>query len=96
MPRHPPHHRHPAQPDCAPSTPQRPATLLTRQPRKQNPLNTVQSGLPLERHQCGAKTRAGTPCNRWPPPGATRCRLHGGATPRSKAAAARRIAQAEA
>lgn len=59
-------------------------------------MNTVQSGLPLERHQCGAKTRAGTPCKRWPPPGATRCRLHGGATPRSKAAAARRVAQAEA
>lgn len=31
---------------------------------------------------CGAKTRAGTPCRRFPLAGRTRCRLHGGATPR--------------
>lgn len=29
---------------------------------------------------CGAKTRAGTPCQRSPAEGRTRCRLHGGAT----------------
>ena len=30
--------------------------------------------------QCGAKTRAGTPCNRSPLAGKRRCRLHGGAS----------------
>lgn len=30
---------------------------------------------------CGAKTRAGTPCQRAPVAGRTRCRLHGGASP---------------
>jgi hypothetical protein len=29
---------------------------------------------------CGAKTRAGTPCKRQPTPGRTRCKLHGGAS----------------
>lgn len=37
-----------------------------------------------ERAICGAKTRAGTPCQRSPHTGATRCRLHGG-HPRSGA-----------
>lgn len=32
--------------------------------------------------RCGAKTRAGTPCQRYPLAGRERCRLHGGATPR--------------
>jgi hypothetical protein len=32
--------------------------------------------------QCGARTRAGTPCARHPVPGATRCKLHGGLSPR--------------
>lgn len=45
---------------------------------------------------CGAKTRNGGTCRRWPPPGATRCKLHGGATPRSEAAAARRVKAANA
>lgn len=31
--------------------------------------------------RCGAKTRAGTPCRRWPTEGKDRCRMHGGATP---------------
>jgi hypothetical protein len=30
---------------------------------------------------CGAKTRAGTPCQRSPMPGRRRCRLHGGLSP---------------
>lgn len=34
-----------------------------------------------ERRICGATTRAGTPCQRPPLAGRTRCRLHGGATP---------------
>lgn len=29
---------------------------------------------------CGAKTRAGTPCKRWPLTFRSRCRLHGGAS----------------
>ncbi|UPZ28150.1 hypothetical protein MUK60_10170 [Streptomyces sp. LRE541] len=45
--------------------------------------------------RCGAKTRNGGRCQKWPVEGATRCRNHGGATPRSKAAAARRLAMAE-
>jgi len=28
--------------------------------------------------RCGAKTRAGTPCQQWPLTGKTRCKLHGG------------------
>lgn len=31
--------------------------------------------------KCGAKTRAGTPCQRDPAPGKTRCHYHGGASP---------------
>lgn len=29
--------------------------------------------------RCGARTRAGTPCQRYPVAGKRRCRLHGGA-----------------
>ena len=32
--------------------------------------------------KCNAKTRTGTPCKRSPAKGSTRCRLHGGATPK--------------
>ena len=31
--------------------------------------------------RCGAKTRSGHPCQKWPILGRTRCRLHGGTTP---------------
>lgn len=31
---------------------------------------------------CGAKTRSGNPCKRKPAKGRSRCRLHGGATPK--------------
>jgi hypothetical protein len=31
--------------------------------------------------KCGARTRAGTPCQRLPIRGRTRCRLHGGLSP---------------
>lgn len=31
-----------------------------------------------EAKKCGARTRAGSPCERYPVPGRTRCRLHGG------------------
>ncbi len=34
---------------------------------------------------CGAKTRQGNPCQLPPARGRTRCRLHGGATPRGRA-----------
>jgi hypothetical protein len=31
-----------------------------------------------EKMRCGAKNRAGLPCQRWPLAGRRRCRLHGG------------------
>lgn len=40
---------------------------------------------------CGAKTRSGTTCRKPPLKGATRCRLHGGASPNSLEAARKRI-----
>lgn len=46
--------------------------------------------------RCGAKTRSGGTCRRWPLAGASRCRLHGGASPQSKAAAKRRLVEADA
>jgi len=47
-----------------------------------------------ERPRCGAKTRAGTPCRRWPVRGRRRCRLHGGAStgPRTVEGRARQAA----
>ncbi|MDJ0321845.1 HGGxSTG domain-containing protein [Pseudarthrobacter sp. PS3-L1] len=45
---------------------------------------------------CGAKKKDGTPCKMLPMAGATRCRRHGGASPRSKIAAAKRVAETEA
>jgi len=45
---------------------------------------------------CGAKTRDGDPCRNPPMTGRLRCRMHGGSTPRSKQAAERRLAEAEA
>lgn len=54
------------------------------------------SGEPQSRATCGAKTRDGDPCRNPPMSGATRCRMHGGATPRGRAAAERRLAEAEA
>lgn len=40
---------------------------------------------------CGAKTRSGKPCQQHPIRGGTRCRMHGGATPRALVAANRRV-----
>jgi hypothetical protein len=37
--------------------------------------------LPHAVRQCGAKTRAGTPCKSAPVRGRTRCRMHGGTSP---------------
>ena len=54
------------------------------------------SGEPQSHATCGAKTRDGDPCRNPPMSGATRCRMHGGATPRGRAAAERRLAEAEA
>lgn len=45
--------------------------------------------------QCGAKKRDGTPCKLPPMRDATRCRLHGGKSPRAQAKAAERRQQAE-
>jgi hypothetical protein len=48
-------------------------------------------------HQlCGARTRGGGTCKKPPLAGATRCRLHGGASPNSLAKAQERITDAKA
>lgn len=41
------------------------------------------NGLPHEK-RCGAKNRAGLPCQRWPIKGRRRCRLHGGCSTGAK------------
>lgn len=46
--------------------------------------------------RCNARTRSGGNCRRWPLAGGTRCKLHGGASPRAKAAAKRRLVEADA
>lgn len=46
--------------------------------------------------RCNARTRSGGNCRRWPLAGGTRCKLHGGASPRAKAAAQRRLVEADA
>lgn len=45
---------------------------------------------------CGAKKRDGNPCGAAPAKGAKRCGRHGGSSPQSKAAAARRLAEKDA
>jgi hypothetical protein len=45
---------------------------------------------------CGAKNRQGNPCSKDPEPDATRCRLHGGASPMAKSAAETRRQDREA
>ena len=42
---------------------------------------------------CGARTRNGGTCRKAPTPGATRCRMHGGNTPKSLAKASERLAR---
>ena len=46
--------------------------------------------------QCGARTRAGGSCKRAPMAGATRCRLHGGASPQALHAAHLRVVERQA
>lgn len=46
--------------------------------------------------RCGAKTRSGDTCKRAPSPDATRCRLHGGASPNAQRAASERRTRREA
>ena len=48
-----------------------------------------------ERPTCGAKNRQGAPCGRLPMRGQTRCDMHGGKNPNTRAAAKRRLARAE-
>lgn len=48
-----------------------------------------------ERPTCGAKNRQGGPCGRLPMRGQTRCDMHGGKNPNTRAAAERRLARAE-
>lgn len=53
------------------------------------------SGAAEARALCGAKTRGGGTCANPPMHGQARCRMHGGATPVARAAAARRQQEAE-
>jgi hypothetical protein len=46
--------------------------------------------------RCNGTNRAGEPCRLPPITGGTVCRMHGGASPQARAAAARRVAEAEA
>lgn len=50
----------------------------------------------MESRRCAARNRAGNPCKLPPIAGGAVCRMHGGASPQAKAAAARRVAEAEA
>lgn len=53
-------------------------------------------GKPCEECRCGAKSRGGTSvCGMWPINGGTRCRVHGGASPRARAKARERVLEAE-
>lgn len=45
---------------------------------------------------CGAKTRSGEPCKAYAIAGGTRCRMHGGAAPQVKQAAAERLVDQQA
>lgn len=58
-----------------------------------DPMDIEQRSAPRE---CGAKTRAGTPCKRHPVPGGKRCKLHGGYEPRALAKARANVQVAEA
>src|SRR5690242_5087923 len=49
-----------------------------------------------ERQKCTGRAAGGTrPCGNWPIAGAKVCRKHGGAAPQVKAAAVRRVAEAD-
>lgn len=45
---------------------------------------------------CGAQLRNGEACRQYPMRGGTRCKLHGGASPQARAAAARRVTEDKA
>lgn len=49
---------------------------------------------PSPRALCGAKTRSGKPCQLPPVQGASRCRMHGGASPQAMTAARQRVLEA--
>lgn len=46
--------------------------------------------------RCGARNRAGQPCKLYPITGGRVCRMHGGKAPQVRAAAARRVVEADA
>lgn len=50
----------------------------------------------MQKPRCGRKTRSGDPCKNGKVAGADVCRMHGGAAPQVKAAAARNLLMAEA
>lgn len=49
------------------------------------------SAKPAWRARCRAKNRRGTRCHRWALPGGYTCKLHGGASPKARKAAAARL-----
>jgi hypothetical protein len=50
----------------------------------------------MTRTLCGAKTKAGTPCQKSPINGGPRCQTHGGGSPQAKAKAIERVALGKA
>jgi hypothetical protein len=50
---------------------------------------------PKTKRQCSAHSRTGKQCKRWAVPGAIVCRYHGGMAPQVRAAADRRLVEAE-
>lgn len=58
---------------------------------KKRPRKVVPHERKAPESTCGAKTSSGSPCRKPPMQGATRCRLHGGASPNSLDAARRRL-----
>lgn len=56
----------------------------------------MRDGDATEPLRCGAKTRDGDPCKMPPLKGAKRCRMHGSASPQSRAKAERTLAQQQA
>jgi len=51
---------------------------------------------PVATHRCTARNRRGEPCQAWPIHGATVCVAHGGRAPQVRAAAAKRVTEAQA
>lgn len=73
-------------------------------PETETPRETRATDQPMQCRRCGqphapgctSHRRDGGPCRNFPMHGQRVCRMHGGSSPRAKAAAARRVAEAQA